>query len=164
MNWADWAIIAIVVVSALISVIRGFFREALSVATWIVALVVAMTFHQSASTLLVNQIETASLRLIVAWVGLFVLTLIVGGLINFIISRLVKISGLGGTDRFLGMLFGLARGLIVVLVILILLSGILPVKVDRWWHESLLIPWFLKFEDVARNAGATLFEWLKQLF
>ncbi len=164
MNWADWAIVAIVAVSALISIIRGFFREALSLVIWIAALVIAMTFHVRASVWLINLIETPSLRLVAAWVGLFVATLIVGGIINFLISQLVKATGLTGTDRFLGMLFGIARGLVVVLVILILLPQALPVNADPWWQESLLIPWFLKFESWARTVGAAFYQWLEQLF
>ena len=164
MNWADWAIIAVVAISAMISIARGFFREALSLVIWLAALVVAMTFYQQAAGWLTNLIETPSLRLITAWLGLFVVSLIVGGLINYLIAQLVKVTGLGGTDKFLGMLFGMARGLIVVLVILILLPQALPVESDPWWHDSTLIPYFMKFEGWARATGDTVYEFLKTLF
>ena len=164
MNWADWTIIGIVAISAMISIIRGFFREALSLVIWLAALVVAMTFYQQVAIWLVNLIDTQSLRLITAWTGLFVITLIAGGIANYLIAQLVKVTGLSGTDRFLGMLFGLARGLIVILVILILLPQALPVTADPWWHESAMIPYFLKFESWARTLGALLYETIGQLF
>ncbi|WIO73059.1 CvpA family protein [Porticoccaceae bacterium LTM1] len=164
MIWADWAIIAIVGVSALISVVRGFVREALSLVVWVAALFVAMTFYPQVTQWLTNLIETPSLRQAAAWLGLFVLTLIVGGIVNYLISQLVRATGLTGTDRFLGMLFGTARGLLVVLVILILLPQALPVTQDAWWHESVLIPYFLKFEGWARTAGAAIYEWAGGFF
>lgn len=164
MIWADWAIISIVGVSVLISVVRGFVREALSLVVWVAALFVAMAFYPQATQWLTNLIETPSLRQAAAWLGLFVLTLIVGGIVNYLISQLVKATGLTGTDRFLGMLFGAARGLLVVLVILILLPQALPVTQDPWWHESVLIPYFLKFESWARTVGAAIYEWASGFF
>lgn len=163
MNWADWAIVGVVGISALIGLLRGFIKEALSLLIWLAALVVAMNFYQSASVWLVNLIETPSLRLGAAWLGLFVVTLIAGSIVNFLISQLVKASGLTGTDRLLGMVFGVARGLILVLVILILLPQALPVQEDSWWQTSILIPHFLEFESWARNLGASAFESIKQV-
>jgi membrane protein required for colicin V production len=164
MNWADWAIIGVVGVSALIGVVRGFIKEALSLLIWLAAAAVAINFYEHVSGWLVNLIDVTSLRLLAAWIGLFVATLIAGSIISFIISKLVEATGLSGTDRLLGMLFGIARGLIVVLVILILLPQILPVNQDLWWQDSVLIPHFLEFESWARTLGASIFNTVKDIF
>ncbi|UTW45860.1 CvpA family protein [bacterium SCSIO 12696] len=158
MNWADWAIIAIVVLSALISLVRGFVREALSLAMWLIAVVVAVKFHQPLSEQFTNLIETPSLQLIVAWIVLLVGTLLVGMLVSFLIGQLVKATGLSGTDRLIGALFGVARGLLLVLVVLILAPKALPVNEDPWWQQSKLIPHFLKFEQWANDMGANLYQ------
>lgn len=163
MNWADWAIIAIVALSALISLVRGFVREALSLAVWLAALIVAVNFHRALATQFTNLIDTPSLQIIAAWITLFVATLIAGMLITYLIGQLVKATGLSGTDRLIGMLFGVARGLILVLVILVLLPKAVPVDEDPWWRQSSLIPEFLRFERWAGEMGATLYESGKQL-
>ena len=164
MNWADWAIIAIVAISALISVVRGFVREALSLAIWVAALVVAMHFHHALAQQFTNLIDTPSLQLITAWITLFIATLIAGMLLTYLIGQLVKATGLSGTDRLIGMLFGVARGLILVLVVLVLLPKAVPVNEDPWWRQSALIAHFLEFEHWAAEMGATIYESGRQLF
>src|SRR5690625_2495355 len=105
MNWADWIILAVIGISCVISLKRGFVREALSLVTWVTAFVVAIAFHDRLATLLVDQVGTASLRSLLAFGTLFILTLIIGALVNLLISALVQATGLGGTDRVLGMVF-----------------------------------------------------------
>ena len=89
MNWADWAILAILGTSILISIIRGFVREAMSLLVWATALVVAMLFYERVSPWLVDLISTPSLRLLSAWLALFVGVLIVGSLINYLLARII---------------------------------------------------------------------------
>ncbi len=163
-NWADWAILGIVVVSCLFGLMRGLIKEALSVANWIIAVLIAVTFRDPLASLLVNQIETPSLRQIVAFSSLFVATLMVGALVNYLISELVKITGLSSTDRVLGMVFGLLRGFVVVMAVLLLIPPIISIDQDKWWTESALIPDFLAFEDWARASAAEFTSWLHQLF
>lgn len=163
MNNADWIIVAVVAGSALISLVRGFIREALSLLAWVVAFALAMLFHARLAGLLVNAIETPSLRLIAAWLMVFLAVLLAMGLVNFLLSRLVRASGLSGTDRFLGSLFGVARGCVVVLVLLIVVPQVVPVTRDSWWHESTLIPVFLAFEGTARELAGELADWVRRL-
>lgn len=163
-NWADWAILGIVVVSCLFGLMRGLIKEALSVANWIIAVLIAVTFRDPLASLLVNQIETPSLRQIVAFSSLFIATLMVGALVNYLISELVKITGLSSTDRVLGMVFGLLRGFVVVMAVLLLIPPIISIDQDKWWTESVLIPDFLAFEGWARTSAAELTSWLRQLF
>lgn len=146
----DWAILGIVAISALISLKRGFVKEALSLVTWIIAGVVAWMFGAGLSVYLVNYIETPSFRVIAACTILFVATLLVGAMINFLIGELIRVTGLSGTDRFLGMVFGAARGGLLVVVAVGLLS-LGPVQQDQWWQQSRLVPQFLMVADWSKN-------------
>lgn len=164
MNWADWAIVATVVLSSLISIKRGFVREALSLATWILAVVIALLFSGQLAVLLADSITTPSVREVVAFAILFIATLLVGAMVNYLISELVRMTGLSGTDRMLGMIFGVARGLIIVMALLMFLPLLIPLNEDPWWHESRLIPYFLSFEHWARAAAGELTGFFSSLF
>ena len=159
-TWVDWAIIAIVAISSLISLSRGFIKEALSLLTWIVAGVVAWLFGGALSQHLAGYIDTPSVRIIAACALLFVVTLMVGALINYLIGALVKATGLSGTDRLLGMVFGAARGGLLV-VVLVGLVSLAPVQDDSWWRESQLMPHFLLVADWSKNLILSLSgQWL----
>lgn len=145
MSIIDWVIVAILAVSSLISLKRGFVKESLSLATWIIAFVVARAFSGHLSSLLIGSIETDSLRWILAFVILFAATLIVGALLNHLLSHIIKATGLSGTDRVLGMVFGLIRGAIIIVIIIYGLQYTL-LSNDDWWKQSTLIPYF---EDMA---------------
>jgi membrane protein required for colicin V production len=156
MNWADWTILAIVGISGLFSIKRGFVKEALSLVTWVTAFVVARLFTDALAMVLADYIQTPSFRIASAFAILFVITLIVGALISNLVGVLVQATGLSGTDRILGMGFGLARGALVVVVLIALLGGT-PAVQDAWWQESQLIPHFVLMEawskEVASEVG-----------
>jgi membrane protein required for colicin V production len=141
MNWVDFVILGILGVSVLISLWRGFTREALSLAGWVLAVWVALMFSDKLERLLRPQIETPSLRLIVAFAILFFLTLLVAALINYLAVQLIKKTGLSGTDRVIGIAFGLARGIVLVTV-LVLVAGFTSVPRDPWWQRSALMHYF----------------------
>ena len=161
MNWADWAILAILGLSTLISIVRGFVREALSLFIWAAAFVIAAVFHQQVAVYLQDLIDTPSLQALVAWIVLFFGVLIAGSLISFLLGQLVESTGLSGTDRLLGAVFGGFRGFIVIMVILIILPGLLPVTQDPWWRDSRLIPYFLACEQWVMDLGNQLLEFFK---
>ena len=163
MNWADWTIIALIAVSSLISLKRGFVKEAISLAIWFAAFVISMLFHESFAYLLKDYITTASVREIVAIGALFALTLIVGSMVNYLISELVRMTGLSGTDRLFGMVFGMVRGLIMVIVIVMFVPEMLPVDQDDWWKQSTLIPHFVMLEDWSRHSGQAALGFFTQL-
>lgn len=140
LTWADFAIVGIILVSAGISLIRGFVREAISLATWVVAAWVAVSFVIPFAHILAPHIHSSALRNVVAFAILFVAVLIIGGLINHLFSQLVENTGLSGTDRLLGLLFGLARGILLVAV-LVLLGNMSSVHSPAW-QQSQLIPQF----------------------
>ena len=164
MNWADWAIVAIVGLSVLIGLVRGLVREAMSLVVWVVAFIAASMFYLQGGDWFSTLIPTPSLRYITAWVTIFVGVLITGAIVNFLLGQLVRTTGLGGTDRLLGMVFGTLRGCIVVLALLILVPGVVPVSEDPWWHQSLLIPHFLRFENWAVDSAHQFLNFFKSLF
>ncbi|MCP1727096.1 membrane protein required for colicin V production [Natronospira proteinivora] len=139
MVWVDYVIVALVVLSSLISLMRGFVKEALSLATWILAFWVALTFTDMVDAWLAGHIETPSLRVLVAFSALFIVTLVLGAMANHFVSLAVKKTGLSGTDRMIGVLFGLARGVVVVAA-LVLLGMLTELNHDPWWGESTFIP------------------------
>jgi membrane protein required for colicin V production len=140
-NWADYLIIIIIVLSMLMGLWRGLLREVISLATWIAAFAVAFLFAESVAARLVPYIDLPSLRIAVAFGGLFLATLLVGGLVGILASYLVHYTGLTGTDRVLGVTFGLVRGAAIIAV-LVLAAGFTPLPQDPWWRESLLLPHF----------------------
>lgn len=148
--WIDWIIIAIISLSGLISLKRGFVKEALSLATWIVAGILAWMFGGSLSQHLADYIATPSARVMAACALLFVVTLLLGALVNHLLGELIRVTGLSGTDRFLGMVFGAARGALLVVVVVGLLS-LAPVQQDPWWQQSVLVPQFLMVADWSKD-------------
>lgn len=145
LNWADYIIIGIIVLSVLISLLRGFVREALSLVTWIAALWVSFTFYATLADLLAKKIHSDTTRVVVAFAILFVATLILGALFNYLIGQLVDKTGLSGTDRVLGVVFGLGRGVLLITVLL-LLAKLTPLPDEQWWKSSMLIVQFKPVE------------------
>lgn len=148
--WIDWVIIALIAVSTLISLKRGFVREALSLVTWVAAFIIARTFHPQMQSLLESTVETPLVRLIAAFAILFFGTLIVGAIINNMIGHLVRATGLSATDRVLGMGFGLLRGVVVVIVG-IAFTRYTPLAEDTWWRTSVMIDRLAVVEDWSRR-------------
>jgi membrane protein required for colicin V production len=163
MNWADWAIVIVLTLSSVISLARGFIKEALSLVIWVVALVVANVFSNRLEFLLTNVISTPSLRAMAAFALVFVGVLLLGALLNFCIGFIVKATGLSGTDRLLGSLFGFVRGLFIVMVVLIYVPNYVPIKNDSWFKESSLIPYFSPYESAVQNGFSNLTHWVMEL-
>ena len=144
MAWIDIAILALIVLSAVLSLFRGFVKEALALASWLVALWVALVFYEDFAAVLAQWIAEPPLQKIIAFTVLFILVLLIGAAINYLAGKLVSKTGLAGTDRMLGVVFGVARGSVIV-AILVLLAGLTPVPQDSWWQESRLIGYFQEF-------------------
>jgi len=92
-------------------------------------------------------IEVASIRMVVAYAGLIIGTLIVCGLVTRLLGQLVKLSGLSATDRLLGMAFGLIRGGLIVVIGVAALQYWSPFAQDRWWQASVFVPYVLQIVD-----------------
>lgn len=150
-NTADYFIIGIIGLSAVVSLTRGFIREALSLASWIVAIYLAITYAQSITPLVAHYVHTPSMQFIVAAGIIFFLALIVGTLFASALAKLVEKTGLSGLDRMLGIIFGAGRGVLLIGVLLLVLE-LTPFVEDGLWKQSLLIPKFQPLE-----------KWLKSL-
>lgn len=142
---ADIVILIVVLLSAVIGLVRGLFREVLSLATWLAAFLLALFFAPDVAELLSGQITDHSVRLIAAFFIIFLLTLILGGIVQWLVKQLITTTGLTGTDRFLGFLFGSARGVLVCIVALIAVRPF--VEESDWWRASRITPELLAFEQ-----------------
>ena len=146
MNWFDFAIIGVIAFSALISIVRGFMKEAISLVVWFSALFIASQFYPQLASYL-TQISDTLVRNGGAIAILFIATLITGAMLNFIISKLVQATGLSGTDRVLGAVFGALRGVLVVSALLFFMDTFTPASNSQWWGESILLPEFAVIID-----------------
>lgn len=148
---ADLIVLSVIVISVVISLMRGFVKEALSLASWLVSLWVAMTFSSGMAELFGSSIKDPTLRLLAAFVSLFILSLIVGAIINFFATQFIQRVGLTGVDRTIGGVFGFLRGILLVTIIVMLL-GLTTLPKESWWDESFFM---FRFEVIAT--------WLKDL-
>ncbi len=135
MEYTDLVVIGIIAISMLVGAIRGFIKEAFSLAVWAAAFLIAFQYSGALALQLESHIELPSARTALAFSGLFLVVLLIGGLVTFLVGELVEKTGLSGTDRLLGGVFGGVRGLVLVLV-LMLVAGLTPVPQDPWWQSS----------------------------
>lgn len=138
MIWVDYAILIIIAVSAVIGLFRGLLREAIGLASWLLAALLAFRFCTPASQLLAHWISAQSIRVGAAFAIIFIAVLIIGAIVNLVVGKLVRQTGFAGTDRALGGLFGICRGL-VILIVLVLMAGMTSVPRDNWWQQSVFV-------------------------
>jgi len=137
MTLFDYAVLVIVGSSVLLSVLRGFVREVLSLAAWVIAFLVASLLGGMAAGWLVGSIGDESIRALVAFAAVFLITLLGMSLLAVAVSGLVKKAGLGLEDRLLGGAFGLARGMLIVMVV-VLLAGLTKLPRQPAWTDAML--------------------------
>lgn len=141
MNWVDYAILATIGLSIVISLVRGFMKEAISLVIWFSALYIASQFYPELAAYL-TQISDQTMRNGAAIAILFIATLVVGSLINYLVSQFVQATGLTGTDRILGAVFGALRGVLIVAAVLFFIDSFTPFAQQPAWQASQLIPEF----------------------
>ncbi len=140
LTWIDWSILAIVLASLILGAVRGVVREFFSLIGWVVAFWLAKSFSVTAAHWLTPFINSETIRLMAAFVMLFVTGLIVTGLLGHLLNALANNAGLGVINRVLGGLFGLLRGGLIV-VILVLLAGMTSLPAQREWKFSVFVGW-----------------------
>ncbi|MEO8458891.1 MAG: CvpA family protein [Dokdonella sp.] len=141
MNGIDYAILAILLLSAIMGLARGLIAEVLSLIFLVLAFWVAWTFGPALAERLAGSISTPILRVALGYALCFVGVLLAGALIRFVLRKLIAGVGLSGTDRLFGMIFGLVRGAAVV-VVLVLIVGVTPFANDPAWKQSRLLGGF----------------------
>jgi membrane protein required for colicin V production len=141
MTVVDVVVIFVIFLSALFSLLRGFVKEAISLATWIIAIWLAATFAPQLADALPSNIESEAVRQATGFGVLFVLTLMLGTVVNMLVSQIVKKTGLSGADRIFGVAFGVLRGGLIIIVFVII-GGMTPLPETDWWQSSTLLQWF----------------------
>lgn len=140
LNWLDYAILGILVFSTLVSLVRGFVREAISLVVWIAAIWLGFHYSSMLGEQHLSMVEPAGARAPLAFFAILIVVLIVGAIFNYIISRIVAGSGLSFIDRFFGMIFGFARG--VLLVSVLILACQISAFAKAWLEHSQFAVYF----------------------
>ena len=149
LTWLDIVLLAILGLSAVVGLWRGFVGEVMSLAVWVAAFWLAFAFGPAVAGMFEPYVDAPTARWLLGYVSVFLLALVVGGLLTWLIGKLVKSTGLSGTDRILGLGFGLVRGAAVACA-LVLVAGFTPLPQEAAWRDSRIVPGF------ARGA-----EWMK---
>ena len=143
MTVVDVIIVFVILLSALFSLMRGFVKEAISLTTWIMAIWISTTFASRLAAILPDNIESEAVRLSVGFGLLFVVTLMLGALVNALVAHFVKKTGLSGADRIFGVVFGFLRGLLII-VVFVVVGSMTPLPEQEWWKSSNLLGRFEK--------------------
>jgi membrane protein required for colicin V production len=146
----DYIILAIIVISAVMGLVRGLLREAIAVITWFLAIVLAWSFGASLEPHLGGILVGSPLRIWAARVIIFVGVLLLGGAISVIVSHYVRVSMFAGMDKFLGLIFGVIRGIVIVGAFTIAVQA-LRMDEDESWKRSKLMPYAAGVADALRG-------------
>jgi membrane protein required for colicin V production len=138
MNGLDYTILCVVAISALVGLLRGFVRETVSLLVWIAAFWSAMSFSADVAVHMSGVIGNPSMRLAAAFIALFVAVLTAGVIVNYLLARLLKKAGVRTSDRLLGAVFGIARGALVVALVMVLVE-LTPLVESSAWQGSLIV-------------------------
>ena len=132
----DYVVLAIIGLSIILSVMRGFFREALAILGWVAAFVTAKTYANQILPMMPEDIPTESLRILAAFLVLFFAMLLVATLLAIALSSVFKKMGLGWLNRLLGAFFGLTRGILIVCIV-VFLAGLTELPNDARWRNAM---------------------------
>ena len=140
MNSTDYLVIATIILSAGVGAARGFLREAVAVAAWLIGLLIAWHFSDLIAPHLGGLLAQSDVRPWAARIIIMLLVLLFAAALGAVLGHFVRLSIFSGMDRLLGFLFGLVRGL-VLLGVFVILGQLLRLEGERWWAGSLLIPY-----------------------
>ncbi|MBY5968970.1 MULTISPECIES: CvpA family protein [Halomonas] len=145
-TWVDWVFVAALALAVGAGFVRGLVREALGLASWIVALLAARMFSEPVADLLGNWIESPDGRLIVAFVLIIIVTILVGGILIRMVQAAVEWVGAGFLNRLTGAVFGGVKAT-AVLTLVTLLIGFTPLDQLKAWQDASVRPHFEQLRD-----------------
>jgi len=148
----DLVLLAILAVSALVGLLRGIFKEAMSLVVWVAAIWVASRYAGWVSPYLGDLIPNASLRLWIARLAVLIGVLIAGGVATWLLASALRSTRLDAPDRMVGMVFGMARGVLLVALVVALLR-VAGYADQPWWRESKLVPYATPAADLLSEAA-----------
>jgi membrane protein required for colicin V production len=164
MTVVDVIIIFVIVLSALFGILRGFMKESISLAKWIIATWIAATFAPKLAPMLPAAIESEVWRQAISFASLFIVVFILGTVVTYFVTRLLIKTGLTSLDRVLGLGFGIIRGGLIIIIFVIVGSHFPQLPQQHWWEQSVLLGHFEEIVirlqdyvpnmDVAYNRGA----------
>ncbi|MBA2652621.1 MAG: CvpA family protein [Tatlockia sp.] len=157
--WVDLAIIAIIGLSVITGLIRGFVKELIALAVWILAFWLAYNYSHSLDPWLQKYIQDNTARTITGFILILIGTLIAGGIVNAMLGFILKRSGLSGTDRILGMGFGFIRGLFIVALIMVVIQ-FTSLPHEEYSKESKL---YAKFDPLVNWLSASMPDFINQV-
>jgi membrane protein required for colicin V production len=146
----DYIILAILIVSSIMGLVRGLLREAIAVITWFLAIVLAWSFAPSLEHLLGGVLEGSPMRIWAARGIIFVGILLLGGAVSVVLGHYVRVSMFAGMDKFLGFVFGIIRGVVIVGAFTIAVQA-LRLDEDPRWKNSRLMPYAIGVADALRG-------------
>ena len=145
----DWILLAVLGLSFLLGLWRGLVQEVLSLAGWVAAFFVAQIYAPQAAAWLPMEGSSQMLRYAAGFVAVFIAVLIATVLVSFVIKKLVSAVGLGPLDRLLGSLFGLLRGLVILLAVTVVV-GMTPMRESDAWQHAQGAQWLQQFLHVLK--------------
>ena len=135
-SYLDLGLIGVVLISALLSMLRGFTREVLAIASWALAALAALYLHPYALPYVKQYIQKDAIALGVAAGGVFLLTLILVSLITVKLSDVILDSKIGALDRSLGFIFGAVRGFLLAVIAFLFFNWLVPDKSQPEWVKA----------------------------
>jgi len=150
MNWIDYLLIALTVISCVVGVLRGLLREVIALVTWVAAVWIAWHYAAVLEPRLGGALASEGVRTWAARSIIFLAVVLIGTCIGAIVGRVVRLSIFSATDRFFGGIFGFLRGLVMI-GLFVMLCHALRLNGEPWWRGSTLIPYGERAANVLRG-------------
>jgi len=139
MSALDWIVTALLLLSAVLAFFRGVVRELIALSAWVLGFIAAVAFTPALAGKLPDLGGGVAVPYVLAFIGIIIAALLLGALVAWPLAKAIRAAGLGFVDRFLGGVFGLARGVFLVLA-LVLVAGLTNLPRTEWWQNSTLAP------------------------
>lgn len=139
MSWIDIAAIVVVVLSLALGVMRGLVRELFSLTSWVLAGIVAILYGPAAAAFVPPLLPGPLFANVAGFLVVFIVALIAFGIVGLLLGKLIRAAGLGAGDRFLGGVFGILRGL-VIMAIAVMVGGLTPIVEEPAWKTAVVVP------------------------